>query len=179
MAAGPDLGGHVKKLLAALGSIVLVGMASGCSSSATVVDNATGGGLAHVGATLDLKTLAGKTFQIALTQVVDPAQRSDGKPAPSGKRYIATLFKVTATSGTLSTDAGLDANLVGSNGNTYLPAHVVLSQCAGHAAKVSLSSGKSGTTCVAYQVASSVKITQVQFFPAAGSASDYGQWLVP
>jgi hypothetical protein len=170
----------VKKLLAAAGSLALVGMAAGCSSSSTVVDQASGGGLAHVGTTLTLKTLAGRQFQIAVKQVADPSQRTDGKSAPSGKRYIATLFQVTNSgSQTLSTDAGLDANLVGSNGTTYNPTHQTLSQCGGSTAKVSLGSGKSATTCVAFQVPSSVKVTQVQFYPAAGSASDYGQWLVP
>jgi hypothetical protein len=170
----------VRKLLAAAGSLALVGMAAGCSSSATVVNHATGGGLAHVGTTLVLNTQAGRKFDISVKQVADPAQRTDQKSAPSGKRFVAALFDVTNTGGgTLSTDAGLDANLVGSNGNIYLPTHQTLSECGSSTAKVALGAGKSGTTCVGFQVPSSVKITKVQFYPAAGSASDYGEWLVP
>jgi hypothetical protein len=33
--------------------------------------------------------------------------------------------------------------------------------------------------CVAFVMRKSVKVSQVQFYPAAGSAKDFGQWLVP
>jgi hypothetical protein len=173
----------VRKFLAAAGSLALVGLAAGCSSSATVVNHANGatsGAAAHVGATLDLKTQSGRGFTITLKQVVDPATATNSKSPPSGKRFIATVFGVSNTSGqTLSTDGDLDANLVGSNGTSYLPDHRSLSECASHTPRVQLAGGKSGTSCESFQVPSSVKITKVQFYPAAGSASDYGEWLVP
>jgi hypothetical protein len=180
MASGRFLGVQVRKLLAAAGSLALVGLAAGCSSSATVVSQAVGGGVAHVGATLELQTQSGKGFHITLTKVVDPAQSTNNASPPKGKRFIATLFTITNTSGqTVSTDGDLDANLVGSNGNTYLPTHRALSACSSHTAKLQLAAGKSGVTCESYQVETSVHVTQVQFYPAAGSAKDYGQWLVP
>jgi hypothetical protein len=160
--------------------LALVVLAAGCSSSDTVVSQAVGGGVAHVGATLDLKTQSGRSFHITLNKVVDPAQATNNTSPPKGKRYIATLFTITNTSGqTIATNGDLDANLVGSNGNTYLPAHKALSACANATAKVQLAVGKTGVTCQSYQVDKSVSITQVQFYPAAGAAKDYGQWLVP
>jgi hypothetical protein len=162
--------------------LALVGLAAGCSSSATVVNTPVGassGSVAHVGDTLALKSQGGHTFHITLTQVVDPAQATNGKSPPKDKRFVATIFNVTNTSSeTLSTDGDLDANLIGSDGNVYLPSHHALSECANHTAKVQLASGKSGTSCESYQVPTSVSVTKVQFYPAAGSASDYGEWLV-
>ena len=96
-------------------------------------NGATSGAVAHVGATLDLKTQAGRSFTITLKQVVDPATATNGKSAPSGKRFIATVFGLDNPSGqTVSTDGDLDANLVGSNGTSYLPNHRSLSECDSH-----------------------------------------------
>ncbi len=163
--------------------MALVGLAAGCSSSASVVNHAvgsSGGGLAHVGATLDLQTQAGHHFHISLTKVVDPAQSTNQSAPPKNKRFIAALFDLTNTSSqTLSINGDLDANLVGSDGQTYLPDHHALSDCTSHTARVSLAGGKSGTSCESFQVPVAVSISKVQFYPAAGSASDYGEWLVP
>jgi hypothetical protein len=163
--------------------LALVGLAAGCSGSASLVNHpvgASGGGAAHVGDTLDLQTQAGRHFHISATKVVDPAQGLNQTTPKQGKRFVATLFTITNTSSqTLSTDGNLDANLVGSNGQIYSPAHTALSECAGHTTKVQLAGGKSGTSCVAFEVNSGVKVATVQFYPAAGSASDYGEWLVP
>jgi hypothetical protein len=158
-----------------------VGLAAGCSSSSTVVNHAaSGGGVAHVGATLQLKTQAGRNFNITLTQIADPATSTNQSSPPKGKRFIAAVFHISNTSGqTLTTDGDLDANLVGNNGQIYLPNHRSLSECSSHTPKVQLASGKSGTSCESFQVATSIKIAKVQFYPAAGSASDYGEWLVP
>ncbi len=163
--------------------MALVGLAAGCSSGATLVNHAvgsSGGAVAHVGDTLDLKNQAARDFHITLAKVADPAQAVNGGSPASNKRFIAALFDVTNTSSqTLSTDGDLDANIIGSDGNVYTPTHHALSQCGSSTVKVQLAAGKSGTSCVAFQIKTSVKVSQVQFYPAAGSASDYGEWLVP
>jgi len=162
---------------------MLVGLAAGCSSSATLVNHpvgASGGAVAHVGDTLDLKTQAGRDFHISLSKLADPAQAvNQGSPA-NGKRFIAAQFDITNTSGqTISINGDLDANIIGSDGNVYTPTHHALTECGSNTVKVQLAGGKSGTGCVAFEVKTTVKVSQVQFYPAAGTASDYGEWLVP
>jgi hypothetical protein len=183
MASRSILGVPVGKILAAAGCLALVGMAAGCSSSATVVNHPSGassGALAHVGDTLDLHSESGKAFQMTLTQVADPAQATNNAAAKNNKRFVAVLFHVTNTSSqTLAADGNADANLVGSNSHTYLPVHQSLKECDSHTTQFQLAPGKSGTSCVAFEVNSSVTISKVQFFPAAGAAKDYGEWLVP
>jgi len=171
----------VGKLLAAAGSLALVGLAAGCSSSTTVVDHPAGSSsIAHVGDTLDLKTASGRPFQVAVTQVVDPAHGTGSAKAGNDRRFVAALFTVTDTSDqAISGDANADANLVGSDGQTFLPSRDSLSECAGHSTKYQVAAGKSATSCVAFAIKTTAKITKVQFFPAAGSASVYGEWLVP
>lgn len=148
--------------------------------------SSSSGALAHVGDTLDLQTPSGKHFQITLMQVVDPARStgqssSKSKSGKSKEKFVATVFRVTNTSSQeLSADGTSDANLVGSDGQTYLPDHESLTECTGNPAKYQfLAAGKSVTSCVPYQVRTSVKIAKVQFFPGAGSGKDYGEWLVP
>ena len=176
-------GVRVRKFLAAVGSLALAGMAAGCSSSTTVVDHPAGassGALAHVGDTLDLQSQSGKSFQMTLTQVVDPAHGTNKATAPSSKRFVAVVFHVTNTSsGSISADGNTDTNLVGSNGKTFLPDHQALSECGNDTTQFQLGPGKSTNACVAFVMRKSVKVSQVQFYPAAGSAKDYGQWLVP
>jgi hypothetical protein len=169
--------------LAAVGSLALAGLAAGCSSSTTVVDHpagSTSGALAHVGDTLDLQSQSGKPFQMTLTQVADPAHGTNKTTAPSGKRFVAVVFRVTNTSSqSISADGNTDTNLVGSNGRTFLAYHQNLTECRNDTTQFQLSAGKSTNACVAFLARKSVKIVQVQFYPAAGSAKDYGQWLVP
>jgi uncharacterized cupredoxin-like copper-binding protein len=181
MAADRSLGVSVRRLFAAAGSLALVALAAGCSSSSTLENHAVGSGaVAHVGDTLNLKTQGGRDFHISAAKVVDPSQTVNQSAPPKGKRFIAVVFDVTNTSSaTLSTNGDLDANIIGSNGTTYSPTHHDLSDCAGSTVKVQLAAGKSGTTCVAFQVATSVSVSKVQFYPAAGSGPDYGEWLVP
>lgn len=172
------------KILTAAGTLALAGLVAGCSTSVSVINHPTGAGsgsTAHVGDTLQLQTAAsGKHFDVTLTQLVDPAQTTGRSSAQSGKRFIAALFRIDNTSDqTLSGDGNQDANLVGSNGQIYLPDHQTLSQCGSDTTQYQLSSGHSSTSCVAFQVSTSVHIDKVQYYPGAGSAKAYGEWLVP
>jgi hypothetical protein len=160
---------------------MLVGLAAGCSSSATLVNHPVGSsGVAHVGAALDLKNQAGRDFHITLSKVADPAQTVNQNAPANGKRFIAVIFDVdNISSQTLSADGDLDANIIGSDGNVYTPTHNALSECGSDTVKVQLAAGKSGSSCVSFEIKSTVNVSKVQFYPAAGSASDYGEWLVP
>lgn len=170
----------MRKFLAAAGSLMLVGLAAGCSSSATLVNKAAGSSTAaHVGDALVLKNQAGRAFHITLGKVADPAQTVNGNAPANGKRFIAAIFNIdNVSSQTLSTDGDLDANIIGSDGNVYTPSHNALSECGSDTVKVQLAAGKSGTSCVSFEIKSSVQVSKIQFYPAAGAASDYGEWLV-
>lgn len=165
------------------GSLLLAAVAAGCSTPATLVNHPTGASgttVAHVGDTLDLLTASGHHFSITEKQLVDPAHGT-GHTAPShGRRFLAALFQVTnASTQTVAGDGNADANLVGKNGNIYLPALVSLSECGKSTSQYQLGAGKSTTICVAFEVSKTVGIASVQFYPAAGAASRYGEWLVP
>jgi len=163
-----------------VGAGALAAVVAGCSSTATLVDHPAGStSPAHVGDTLTLKTQAGRSFDITLTQVSDPAHSTGSSPS-SSKRYVAVLFKVTNTSSqAISGDANADADVVGNNDQTYSPAHVTLSECGSSSARFQPAAGASSTSCVAFLIKKSVSVSQVQFSPAAGAASVYGQWQVP
>jgi hypothetical protein len=172
----------VGKILAVAGSLTLGVLAIGCSTSQTVVNHPSGSssGVAHTGDTLTLQNPSGRHFDITLTQVVDPAQ-GVGKTKPkSGKRFVAAIFKLSNSQGAgFTVNSNLDADVVGSNGQVYLPNHASLTQCEKDAVQFQMASGQSPTTCVAFQLKSSISVSKVQFYPAAGSANDYGEWLVP
>jgi len=175
------LGGHVRKILAAAGTLALGVLAVGCSSSQTLINHASGStAVAHTGDTLTLQNPSGRHFDITLTQIVDPAQ-GVGKTVPkTGKRFVAVVFQLGNSQGpSFTVNSNLDADLVGSNGQTYLPSHVSLRQCEKDTIQFQLSSGQTANSCVAFQVKKSITATKVQFYPAAASANDYGEWLVP
>lgn len=114
-----------------------------------------------------------------MTQVVDPAHGSGSSPA-AGRRYVAVLLQFSNTaSHELSGNANADADLVATGGRTYVPAHVTLKDCGSALPQYQAAPGKTTTSCVAFEVGKSVNITRVQFYPAAGAATDYGEWLVP
>jgi len=172
----------VRKILAAVGSLALGVLAVGCSSSQTLINHPSGSssGVAHVGDTLTLQNPSGRHFDITLGQVVDPAQGVGKVTAKTGKRFVAVVFRLGNSSGpTFTVNSNLDANLVGSNGQTYLPSHVSLTQCEKDTIQFQLSSGQTANSCVAFQVKKAVTVSKVQFYPAAASANDYGEWLVP
>ena len=164
-----------------VGVVAVGALIASCSSAAPTLVNHPAGStsVAHTGDTLVLVTGAGHQFSIELSQVVDPATATGNTSPKHGRRFVATLFKLTNNSGDgISGDANADADLVGSDGTTYSPAHVTLSACNGTSGSAyHLASGKSGTSCVAFEVPTTVTIKQVQFFPAAGGASKYGEWL--
>lgn len=171
----------MRKALAGLMLAATAGLAAGCSSSGNkVVDHPSGSSTAaHVGDTLALTTANGRSFQVTVTKIVDPAQGS-GSSAAKGRRYIAVELQIENTSShQLSGNGNADANLIGANGTSYVPAHVTLKDCGSAGPQYQVAPGKSTTSCIAFDVKKAVHVAKVQFYPAAGFASDYGQWLVP
>ena len=156
-----------------------------CSSSQTEVTRPAGapaGTVAHVGDTLDLKTAAGRSFSITLLRVIDPAQTAGQKAPKAGKRFVAPVFSITNTSShALDADANTDVNIIGTTGHMYTPANgTSLSNCSIYPnGLIQLAPGKSKTGCVPFQFRTSVVVSKVEFYPAAGNASDYGTWRVP
>jgi hypothetical protein len=170
----------VGKVLAGAGAVAVAAVLAGCTSNPTLVNHPAGSSsVAHVGDTLALKNQAGRSFNMKLVSVTDPAHNKSGAAAPNFKRYIAVTFLVTNTSGGgVSGNSNADTNLVGTNGDDYFAATVSLKECNGKGPKFNVSPGQSRTSCVAFEVRSNVTISQVEFSPAAGAASVFGQWLV-
>jgi hypothetical protein len=181
MSRSPFRGGHVGKVLAGAGAVAVAAVLAGCSSTPTLVNHPAGSSsLAHVGDTLSLKNQAGRSFNMKLVSVIQPAHSTNGAAAPNHKRYVAVTFHITDTSGGgVSGNSNADATLLGSDDADYFAANVTLKQCKGKGAKFSVSPGQSRTACVAFEVKSGVNVASVDFSPAAGAASVYGQWLVP
>jgi hypothetical protein len=169
----------MRKVTSAAMVLAVAVVLAGCSGGASLVNHAQGSSAAaRIGDTLTLETASGHPFTITLTQVADPAH-GQGSATPHHLHYfVATRFRITDTSGDgISGDTAADANLVESNGNVILPAKVSTKTCLDLAPKYHLAAGKSASTCVSYEVKAGVTVTQVQFFPAAGSGPDYGEWL--
>ena len=159
-------------------------LTASCSSSQTEINKPTGaaaGTVAHLGDTLDLHTAAGRTFSITLVRVIDPAQGAGHNTPAAGKRYVAIVFHVSDTSShSLSAVPRADVNVIGATGHMYSPAGVTLSSCtAFNNGQIHLAPGKSATGCVSFQFRTAVRVAKVQFYPAAGTANDFGEWLVP
>ncbi len=160
-------------------------LTAACSSTQTEVTRPAGapaGTVAHVGDTLDLKTGAGRVFSITLTKVIDPAQTAGQKQPKAGKRFVAVQFTVSnSSSHALDADANTDVNIIGATGHMYTAAGgVSLSSCSTFpSGLIQLAPGKSKTGCVPFQFRTTVVVSKVQFYPAAGNASDYGTWRVP
>jgi hypothetical protein len=155
--------------------------AGACSSSATVVDTPPGvTQVAHVGATLDLTTQSGSHIGVTLVQVADPAHGVDGASPGSGRRFVATVFRVLNAVQPVSGNLNAEVRLVGSDSNDHAPTSSPLVECAGDlTGHFQLAPGGSATGCAAFEVSRSVRVEKVHFFPAARSANNYGEWLVP
>jgi len=171
------------KAVVLLVPLLIAVVASGCSSGVTLVDHPAGttSGIAHVGDTLDLYTLSGKHFSVTLTKVIDPATGSKKASPGGGERFVATVFRITNTSGKqLQANLGADTVVLSSTGTQYNHDRVELTECSGSSnEQFTLNSGQSKTLCAAFRLHNSVTVAKVQFLPTVGAANDYGQWDVP
>jgi Domain of unknown function (DUF4352) len=99
-----------------------------------------------------------------LTQVMDPAQVGPYTTPTNGDRFVGAKFTIVGVSGTFSSDADLDATLIGSDGQTYSPDFSALAGCTNfNHGTYSVTPGASTTGCVAYQVPTGVHVAQIQW----------------
>ena len=112
----------MRKAVVLLVPLLVAVVASSCSSGVTLVDHPAGttSGTAHVGDTLDLYTLSGKHFSVTLTKVIDPATGTKKASPGGGERFVATVFRITDTSGKqLQANLGADTVVLSSTGTQY------------------------------------------------------------
>jgi hypothetical protein len=181
--------GPMNKPLVALAGLALLGAA--CSAKSAEVNTpatshssastAPTKSVAHVGATLSLSA-GGASEQVTLLQVIDPAQGADQFNTPDpGKRFVATVFRITNT-GTAAGqgDADNDAAVIGSDGQSYTADLDTVGECTDFDdGSFSLGPGESVTGCVVFQLPTGTTVARVQWTPASGFASVFGEWLVP
>ena len=135
---------------------------------------------ATVGDYFDVKDSSGDTYRVTLVKVIDPAQGADQFTTPdNGKRFVGTVFTVTAISGSpKNEDANSDASVVGSNGQTYTSD---FNSIAGYTdfsnGQINVAQGQSVTGAVTFQVPVGVTVTRVLWSTSAGFSSSV-QWSV-
>ena len=136
--------------------------------------------VAHVGSTL---TVSGdnQTADMTLAQVIDPAQGADQyTTSDAGKRFVGVNFVIAATAGTLSGDANNDANVTGSDNQTYNADFSNIVGCTNFSSgSYTIAQGSTSTGCVIYQIPTGVKVSKVQFSLSGGFGGTAGEWLVP
>ena len=172
----------MRKRSGALLGAALAMAGAGCATTLTTVNKPSGSSsVAHVGDSLDLVTASGKHLSVTLTQVVDPAHGASHVTVPHGRRFVAVLLRIANSSQQdLQGDAAANSTLVDSSGRDYVPASVSLSECHGApSGHFRVSAGHSVNTCEPFEVHTGATVTKYQFYPTAGGASDFGEWLVP
>jgi hypothetical protein len=138
--------------------------------------------VAHVGSALSFRDSDGNPYSVRLVLVIDPAQGIDqSTTASAGDRFVAAVFKVTNTGGRqISNDADGIAAVVGSNAQSYTAGLDAAAECASFASSTSqLAPGQSFTGCVVFQLPTTVNVSKVDWSPATGATSAFGEWSVP
>lgn len=93
---------------------------------------------------------------------------------------MATVFRILNAAQAVSGNPHADARVVGSDGQDYLPTGNTVVECSGDlTGHFQLAPGASATECSAFEVPRSVRAEKVDYLPSAGTANDYGEWLVP
>jgi hypothetical protein len=170
------------KAMGALFGVALAIVGTGCATTLTMVNKASGSGqVAHVGDSLELVTASGKHMTVTLTQVVDPAHGAGNATSPHGRRFVAVVLRIAdGSQAPVMGDAAANSTLVDTAGRNYVPSSASLAECAKDPSKhFSVSPGQSVTTCEPFEVHTSATVSQFQFYPTAGGASDFGEWRVP
>ena len=135
-----------------------------------------------VGDTFTITHSDGTEYKITLVRIIDPAHpENEFGAAPSGKRLVATEFKVTAIKGTIDENSNNDTTLQGSNGQIYNPS--ITSQLAEGTnfdyGSVKLAAGGSATGIAPFEIPDQVKVTAVRWKPQAGFSNNTVTWNVP
>jgi hypothetical protein len=138
--------------------------------------------LAHVGSVLSFRDGSGNPYSVRLVLVIDPAQGLDESTTPApGERFVAAVFKVTNTGGhQISNDADGNASVVGSNAQSYTAGLDAAAECTSFASSTAqLAPGASFTGCAVFQLPTAINVAKVDWSPATGATSAFGEWSVP
>jgi hypothetical protein len=136
---------------------------------------------AGIGSYFDVQDGSGNTYRVTLDKIIDPAQGADQFTQPdNGKRFVGAVFTILAVNGSPSNeDADNDAAIVGSNGQTYT---ADLNSISGYTnfndGQINAAQGEKATGAVTFQLPTGVKVSKVQWTPAAGFG-DTVQWNAP
>jgi hypothetical protein len=148
----------------------------GSSSSAS----ASSAHVEHIGQGFKFTDPSANVYYVYLTKVIDPARGADSFSTPdNGKRFVGAVFTIKGVSGTSTDDANSDANLVGSDGQTYT---ADFDSIAGYtnfnSGQFNVGPGAVSVGAVTFQVPMGVKVYEVQWNAASGFGSASGTWKV-
>lgn len=135
---------------------------------------------AHVGEKFTIKAEDGTSYDVTLLQVAQQATPADefSTPAP-GKHLSAAEFRVTAITA-VDENANNNANLVGSNSQTYTPSFLSVSEGTNFAnGSIKLQPGASSIGWVSFEVPDGVAVAKVVWTASAGFSAATCEWLVP
>jgi hypothetical protein len=119
--------------------------------------------------------------QVTLVKVVDPAQGADQFSAPVGSgRFVGVQLQIVfGGTSPVSFNAAADTILEDAQGNLYQPAVANILNCPAFTMKPTVRPGKPVLGCVAFDVDSSPKITDVLFTPNGQFGNVSAEWELP
>jgi hypothetical protein len=170
-------------LAAGCGSTISIssGPAVGVSTSAPTAPTATATPstlTGPIGTTFTDTDATANVMKVTLTQVIDPAHGGPYETPTNGDRYVAAKFTIVGVSGTFSSDANINASLIGSDGQTYTSGGATIAGCTNfNYGTYTVTPGASTTGCVAYEVPTSVHVVQIQWGDILSSGAP-ASWAV-
>lgn len=135
---------------------------------------------AGLGSYFTVQDGSGDTYRVTLDKIIDPAKGADSFTQPdNGKRFVGAVFTITALNGSPRDEsADNDAVIVGSNGQTYTSDFDTIAGYTDFSnGQINVAQGEKATGAVTFQVPTGVKVSKVQWTPAAGFG-DTVQWNV-
>jgi hypothetical protein len=101
-------------------------------------------------------------MSVTLTAVIDPARATPYESVTNGSRLVAVKFTITGVSGTFSSDANIDASVIGNDAQTYSVSFNGVQGCTNfNGGSYSVTPGHTSIGCVVFEVPNSVKLSQV------------------
>lgn len=119
-------------------------------------------------------------YTVAAVKVLDPARGSDEFEVPSaGSRFVGVQFKVTGDGGYAHDNANSDALVQGSDGQVYTADFSSITAGTNfNSGDFSVTSGRSVTGWVTFQVPKGVAVDSVQWQPDSFSDQQPAVWTV-
>jgi len=114
-----------------------------------------------------------------LVKIIDPARGATEFDSPdNGKRFVGAVFKIKALKGSpQDEDANSDADLIGSNGQTYTFDIADIARYTNFDnGTIHVAQGETATGAVVFQVPDGVKVAEVQW--TGGGFGSAVQWDV-